>query len=893
MTAQVEVGAETIPQVLRDSPQWVCWRLEEVQGRQTKVPYDAKVRRKASSTAPETWATFDQAVAAWQGSAGFYLGVGFVFRDGGGIVGVDLDHCLKDGRLHPDAERIVKTLDSYTEVSPSGDGLHVILLGRKPVTACSRPKMPWGGECAIYEKSRFFVMTGQRFADYPEAVQPRQEQLSAVCAELWPSPEEKARRARDLHAAGRSVRQIAEELNISVGSISAYLKGAEQPIEHPTEHPPKAVEQGTEHPADQVFDGGVQSEKGAEQRCSTACSVPKPGCSTPCSTPNPGVQSPVQPPVQPAVQSMTDDAIIEKASASRKSGEKFKALWAGRWNDYFNSASEADSSVVFTLAFYTKDAAQIDRMFRGSGLMREKWDEFRGEETYGEKTIRKALSGVTGQYAPRRKRLKRGEKAATVAVARPATGAGELRNHEIIEVVNSKGETREAIRVISLDRMRRGLLGPTGDWPRRVGSMLFFDDGGKVRYLKDRDALFAWAQERMPVFWAAGSDLNGQSLLTKAEFVAHLQAMVTDYIAVEEMPHEPVMAGHYYAWRPPVDYVPTGEYFQQLLDFFNNPETEADRVLLRAAFLTPAWGGLPGKRPAFVIMAPDRGYGKSTLAEVIGMLYGGYIELSLTESAEDKLVTRLLTPDALTRRVVRVDNIKRSYGSELLEALITAPVISGHRMYCGEACRPNTLTYILTGNALKLSRDLAERAFIVRMKKPPRRKGWDDAVRDYVTVHRLRILADIAAELKKPPCEEEASDRWMSWVTSVLVRCTTEPAAIVEFNQERRGKCDEDRDECDVVMEAIDKYVAEQNRAIQSSLASTGESIDGSLPEWAFVSSTDMTDILSMALHEKLSAKAARQRLDAHIEAGRLSRVRQRRTNTCNGYDVLRPRDGE
>jgi putative DNA primase/helicase len=99
---------------------------------------------------------------------------------------------------------------------------------------------------------------------------------------------------------------------------------------------------------------------------------------------------------------LSDEEIIKKASSSRKNGQKFSAIWVGRWNDYFNSWSEADSSVVFTLAFYTKDAAQIDRMFRTSGLMRPKWDEKHGAQTYGQMTIAKVLAQVTGQYQPRR-----------------------------------------------------------------------------------------------------------------------------------------------------------------------------------------------------------------------------------------------------------------------------------------------------------------------------------------------------------------------------------------------------------------------------------------------------------------------------------------------------------
>ena len=107
-------------------------------------------------------------------------------------------------------------------------------------------------------------------------------------------------------------------------------------------------------------------------------------------------------PATAARSHLDDDEIIELASNQRRSGAKFATLWSGDWNAHFNSASEADSSVVFTLAFYTKDAAQIDRLFRRSGLMRPKWDEQHGEQTYGATTIAKALAKVTKQYQPKR-----------------------------------------------------------------------------------------------------------------------------------------------------------------------------------------------------------------------------------------------------------------------------------------------------------------------------------------------------------------------------------------------------------------------------------------------------------------------------------------------------------
>ena len=103
--------------------------------------------------------------------------------------------------------------------------------------------------------------------------------------------------------------------------------------------------------------------------------------------------------------SLSDEEIIDLATSKHGSGPKFTSLWEGDWEGQrMNSPSEADSSVVFTLAYYTKDVAQIDRIFRRSALMRPKWDEIHGSETYGEKTIAKALSKVTKQYEPKNRR---------------------------------------------------------------------------------------------------------------------------------------------------------------------------------------------------------------------------------------------------------------------------------------------------------------------------------------------------------------------------------------------------------------------------------------------------------------------------------------------------------
>ncbi len=136
----------------------------------------------------------------------------------------------------------------------------------------------------------------------------------------------------------------------------------------------------------------------------------------------------------------------------------------------------------------------------------------------------------------------------------------ELRNHYETTYANNDGEMREGVRSIPISQIGKTLLEITSEWPRRVEALLFSDENGTIRYFESNDDLFAWIQEHMSVFWKIGLDSNGQSLISRGEIMSHLQAVTQKYIAVEELPHQPEMDGHYYAWKAPKDYKPTGEY---------------------------------------------------------------------------------------------------------------------------------------------------------------------------------------------------------------------------------------------------------------------------------------------------------------------------------------------
>ena len=97
---------------------------------------------------------------------------------------------------------------------------------------------------------------------------------------------------------------------------------------------------------------------------------------------------------------LTDEQVIAHASKS-ESGDKFRSLYEGRWEEGYDSQSDADMAFIAMLAFWCGNVEeQMDRIFRTSGLMRDKWDRMTGDATYGQITIRNAVASNNAIYVP-------------------------------------------------------------------------------------------------------------------------------------------------------------------------------------------------------------------------------------------------------------------------------------------------------------------------------------------------------------------------------------------------------------------------------------------------------------------------------------------------------------
>jgi hypothetical protein len=169
-----------IPSELKAYNNFVLCRIEMRDGKPTKVPYSPH-GGKAKANDPTTWASYKTCIHALD-NGGHFDGIGFEFSKELGIAGVDFDNCLDPATgeiIDPHIAQWVSRLNSYTEISHSGKGLHILVKGNLPGSR-NRTR-----NIEVYDSGRYFVMTGQRREGTPATIEPRQDELGAFYREFF------------------------------------------------------------------------------------------------------------------------------------------------------------------------------------------------------------------------------------------------------------------------------------------------------------------------------------------------------------------------------------------------------------------------------------------------------------------------------------------------------------------------------------------------------------------------------------------------------------------------------------------------------------------------------------------------------------------------------------
>lgn len=166
---------DAVPAELRNRRQWVAWTYKSDGG---KLPLDPKTGEPASSTDPSTWADFE---TAYRYARTRRLGVGYVFTSDDPYCGIDFDDCRSKstGAIRAETWQMLEALNSYAEVSPSGEGIKVFVKARLA-------KSHKGAHVEIYNCARVFAVTGQVVPGLPTEINEAQAAVDALVAQHFP-----------------------------------------------------------------------------------------------------------------------------------------------------------------------------------------------------------------------------------------------------------------------------------------------------------------------------------------------------------------------------------------------------------------------------------------------------------------------------------------------------------------------------------------------------------------------------------------------------------------------------------------------------------------------------------------------------------------------------------
>lgn len=154
---------DKIPPELKALHQWVGWSVEEREGKPTKVPKNPKTGGNAQADNPATWGTYNQALKHYESHRNKGIaGIGYMFSADDPYTGTDIDHCRdpETGQLKYCAQVLIEYLDSYSEASPSGTGIHIITKAKWPKNAGNSKTLPCGMKIEVFDRLRYFTMTG-------------------------------------------------------------------------------------------------------------------------------------------------------------------------------------------------------------------------------------------------------------------------------------------------------------------------------------------------------------------------------------------------------------------------------------------------------------------------------------------------------------------------------------------------------------------------------------------------------------------------------------------------------------------------------------------------------------------------------------------------------------
>lgn len=212
---RMDVVIDNVPESIKKLDRWLGWRWKWKSKKWDKPPVDVRTGKNGSSTNADSWANLKTAWSAYAQGTVAIDGLGVALGEiepGVHLVGVDFDNCRNrdTGEVDPAVQGLVRMLDTYCEVSPSGEGLKLLMFGTMPEGMNCKYHLPGGVEMEVYQQGRYFTVTGSRYKSSGNDASHRTKELKKLYQFLTATEGQKtAASGDDINVAKQAIQHLA------------------------------------------------------------------------------------------------------------------------------------------------------------------------------------------------------------------------------------------------------------------------------------------------------------------------------------------------------------------------------------------------------------------------------------------------------------------------------------------------------------------------------------------------------------------------------------------------------------------------------------------------------------------------------------------------------------
>lgn len=221
---------ENIPEELKKNGRFCVYRKEKKRNKTKKVPYQPLLGINAKTNQKKYFSNYEDALEDYKWIPNQYDGIGVLLTDN--LCLIDIDNCLYENELSPLAKRIFYLMNSYTEISPSGNGIHILFYSsNKKFFSKSKYYLKNPGislETYLSDTSRYTTLTGNLFDKNHKLIFDRSEEYKKFLEDYMRRPKSSTRKRNKKDISPENLKRVQEISDVKLLEIMKNSKNGDK-----------------------------------------------------------------------------------------------------------------------------------------------------------------------------------------------------------------------------------------------------------------------------------------------------------------------------------------------------------------------------------------------------------------------------------------------------------------------------------------------------------------------------------------------------------------------------------------------------------------------------------------------------------------------------------------